>query len=143
MIRPPMMSWPSLNMSASTTNVSPTSRLTGYRPPSSSGVTFSMTTDRHDAGAVSTGPDPFADLAMLAALDVLRGAVTAPADAGAAVGTARTRDAGLRAGVVMHSGYHHHVPAVAILAHSIGAPGGRTALAGRPRAPERPPGRPC
>src|SRR5215203_5823714 len=122
-----MMSWPSLNMSASTTNVSPTSRLTGYRPPSSSGVTLSMTTDRNDAGADAAGTAPFVDLAVLAALDVLRGAVAAPADAGAAVaGTARTRDAGLRAGVVMHSGYHHQVPAVAILASSIGAPGGRS-----------------
>src|SRR3712207_22600 len=108
MMRPAMMSWPSLNMSASTTNVSPTSRLTGYRPPSSSGVTLSMTTDRNAAGADAAGTAPFVDLAVLAALDVLRGAVAAPADTGAADGTARTRDAGLRAGVVMHSGYHHH-----------------------------------
>src|SRR5687767_7349625 len=114
-----MMSWPSLNRSASTTNVSPTSRLTGYRPPSSSGVTLSMTTDRNVVGMPSPGMVPFpdwGDLALLAVFDVLRGAVAAPAAAGVFSGlAARARVGGLRAGVVMHSGYHHHIPGVANL----------------------------
>jgi hypothetical protein len=57
------------------------------------------------------------DLELLAIFEVLRGAVTAPAAGGVfAELEARARGAGLRAGVVMHSGYHHHIPAVANLA---------------------------
>ena len=89
-----------------------------------------MTTDRKPAGKLSPGTVPFVDLALLAIFDVLRGAVAAPAAAGVLawlVGAsaelagalagleARARDGGLRAGVVMHSGYHPHVPVVANL----------------------------
>src|SRR5262249_52612305 len=40
------VSCPSLKMSALTSTLAPTSRLTGYRPPSTVGATFSITTVR-------------------------------------------------------------------------------------------------
>src|SRR5947208_925232 len=48
-----MASWPSVNASASTSTVSPTTRLMGNRPPSTSGLTLSMTTRRRPASSFS------------------------------------------------------------------------------------------
>ena len=88
-----------------------------------------MTTDRYEAGVLSPGAVPFLDwddLALLAIFDVLRGAVAAPAAAGDLAGLeARARDGGLRAGVVIHSGYHHQSPVVANLAGRLVATGRR------------------
>src|SRR5215212_3273969 len=101
-----------------------------------------MTTDRNDVGAPWPAAAPFDDPALLAALEVLRDAVAAPADGpedgDETDGIARTRDAGLRAGVVMHSGYHPHVPAVPILAESGDFAGGWRRRAGRAGALARP-----
>ena len=47
-----MASWPSAKTSASTVTVSPTARLAGNRPASTSGVTASMTTRRRPSTPV-------------------------------------------------------------------------------------------
>src|SRR5262249_24477507 len=136
-----MMSWPSLNRSASTTSLSPTSRLTGYRPPSSSGVTLSMTTVRNEAGVDAPGSATRDDPLALTARDVLRGAGPGPADAGAATGAARSRDAGFGAGVVTHSASHAPVAAVAVLSRPIAAAGGGSMQQSRRAGPALDPGR--
>ena len=95
-----------------------------------------MMTERKVVGIRSPVADDcfnLGGLALLAVFDGLRGAVTAPAAVGVPAGLAgdlagleaRARDAGLRAGVVMHSGYHHQSPVVANLAGRLVAMGRR------------------